>query len=140
MAKGLTMGTSLTLKKAGAEAADLVIKGLTSIGEITGEKEEIDVTTLDSPDGAKEFLSGAADWGSQDLEGYMDDDTQIEKMRALFDSGMVRDWENLTPGKRKIAYKAFVKSFTYGEKTVDGVDGFKLTLRLSGKPTFSKVA
>ncbi len=24
---------------------------------------------------------------------------------------------------------------TYGEKTVDSVDGFKLTLRLSGKPT-----
>ena len=70
----------------------------------------------------------------------MDDDTQIEKLRALFDSGMVRDWEIQTPGKRKIAYKAFVKNFTYGEKTVDGVDGFKLTLRLSGKPTFSKVA
>ena len=140
MAKGLTMGTSLTLKKAGSEPNDLVIKGLTSIGEIAGEKEEVDVTTLDSPDGAKEFLSGAADWGTQDLEGYMDDDTQIEKMRALFDSGMVRDWEILTPGKRKIAYKAFVKNFTYGEKTVDGVDGFKLTLRLSGKPTFSKVA
>ena len=140
MAKGLTMGTSLTLKKAGSEQNDLVIKGLTSIGEIAGEKEEVDVTTLDSPDGAKEFLSGAADWGSQDLEGYMDDDSQIEKMRALFDSGMVRDWEIQTPAKRKIAYKAFVKNFTYGEKTVDGVDGFKLTLRLSGKPTFSKVA
>lgn len=140
MAKGLTMGTSLTLIKAGSEPTNLVIKGLTSIGPITGEKEEIEVTTLDSPDGAKEFLSGAADWGSQDLEGYMDDDTQIEKLRALFDSGMVRDWEILTPGKRKIAYKAFVKNFTYGEKTVDGVDGFKLTLRLSGKPTFSKVA
>lgn len=140
MAKGLTMGTSLTLKKAGSEPNDLVIKGLTSIGEIGGEKEEVDVTTLDSPDGAKEFLSGAADWGSQDLEGYMDDDTQIEKMRALFDSGMVRDWEIQTPAKRKIAYKAFVKNFTYGEKTIEGVDGFKLTLRLSGKPVFSKVA
>ena len=140
MAKGLTMGTSLTLKKAGSEANDLVIKGLTSIGEIAGEKEEVDVTTLDSPDGAKEFLSGAADWGSQDLEGYMDDDSQIEKMRALFDSGMVRDWEIQTPAKRKIAYKAFVKNFTYGEKTIEGVDGFKLTLRLSGKPTYSKTA
>lgn len=140
MAKGLTMGTSLTLKKAGSEPNDLVIKGLTSIGEIAGEKEEVDVTTLDSQDGAKEFLSGAADWGTQDLEGYMDDDSQNEKLRALFDSGMVRDWEILTPAKRKIAYKAFVKNFTYGEKTVDGVDGFKLTLRLSGKPVFSKVA
>lgn len=53
---------------------------------------------------------------------------------------MVRDWEILTPAKLKIAYKAFVKSFTYGEKTTDGIDGYKLTLRLTGKPTFSKVA
>ena len=96
MAKGLTMGTSLTLIKAGSEPTNLVIKGLTSIGEITGEKEEVDVTTLDSPDGAKEFLSGATDWGSQDLEGYMDDDTQIEKLRALFDSGMVNYLEVIT--------------------------------------------
>lgn len=140
MAKGLTMGSTLTLRKAGAESADLVIKGLTSIGEITGEKEEIDVTTLDSPNRAKEFISGAADFGSQDLEGYVDDDTQIEKLRALFDSGAVRDWEVETPAKRKMAYKAFVKNFTYGEKTVDGVDGFKLTLRLSGAVTYTRGA
>ena len=135
MAKSQTMGTTLTLIKAGAEPTDLVLGAL----KITGEKEEIDVTTLDSVDG-KEFLSGAADWGSQDIEALIKDESQVIKLRALFDSGMVRDWEILTPAKLKIAYKAFVKSFTYGEKTTDGIDGYKLTLRLTGKPVFSKVA
>lgn len=139
MAKSLTMGTTLTLIKAGAEPTDLVLEGLKSIGEIAGEKEEIDVTTLDSVDG-KEFLSGAADWGSQDLEALIKDESQVIKLRALFDSGMVRDWEIKTPAKLKIAYKAFVKSFTYGEKTIDGIDSYKLTLRLTGKPVFSKIA
>lgn len=139
MAKSQTMGTTLTLIKAGAEPANLVLEALKSIGEITGEKEEIDVTTLDSVDG-KEFLSGAADWGSQDIEALIKDESQVIKLRALFDSGMVRDWEILTPAKLKIAYKAFVKSFTYGEKTTDSIDGYKLTLRLTGKPVFSKVA
>ena len=139
MAKSQTMGTTLTLIKAGAEPTNLVLEALKSIGEITGEKEEIDVTTLDSVDG-KEFLSGAADWGSQDIEALIKDESQVIKLRALFDSGMVRDWEILTPAKLKIAYKAFVKSFTYGEKTTDSIDGYKLTLRLTGKPVFSKVA
>ena len=139
MAKSQTMGTTLTLIKAGAEPTNLVLEALKSIGEITGEKEEIDVTTLDSVDG-KEFLSGAADWGSQDIEALIKDESQVIKLRALFDSGMVRDWEILTPAKLKIAYKAFVKSFAYGEKTTDGIDGYKLTLRLTGKPVFSKVA
>lgn len=139
MAKSQTMGTTLTLIKAGAEPTNLVLEALKSIGEITGEKEEIDVTTLDSVDG-KEFLSGAADWGSQDIEALIKDESQVIKLRALFDSGMVRDWEILTPAKLKIAYKAFVKSFTYGEKTTDGIDGYKFTLRLTGKPVFSKVA
>lgn len=139
MAKSQTMGTTLTLIKAGAEPTNLVLEALKSIGEITGEKEEIDVTTLDSVDG-KEFLSGAADWGSQDIEALIKDESQVIKLRALFDSGMVRDWEIQTPAKLKIAYKAFVKSFTYGEKTTDGIDGYKLTLRLTGKPVFSKVA
>lgn len=139
MAKSQTMGTTLTLIKAGAEPTNLVLEALKSIGEITGEKEEIDVTTLDSVDG-KEFLSGATDWGSQDIEALIKDESQVIKLRALFDSGMVRDWEILTPAKLKIAYKAFVKSFTYSEKTTDGIDGYKLTLRLTGKPVFSKVA
>ena len=139
MAKSQTMGTTLTLIKAGAEPTNLVLEALKSIGEITGEKEEIDVTTLDSVDG-KEFLSGAADWGSQDIEALIKDESQVIKLRALFDSGMVRDWEILTPAKLKIAYKAFVKSFNYGEKTTDSIDGYKLTLRLTGKPVFSKVA
>ena len=38
MAGTRTMGTTLTMKKAGDEQADTVIAHLTSIGEVTGER------------------------------------------------------------------------------------------------------
>lgn len=137
MAGRRTMGSSLTLVKAGSEAANTVIKSLTSIGEIAGEREEIDVTTLDSPNGAKEYIAGGVDWGTQDIEGNVTDDSQIEKLRAVFDSQATRDWEIQTPAGNKISYSAFISNFKYGEKTTDGLDTFSLTLRISGSVTFT---
>ena len=45
------------------------IANLTSIGEIGLESDEIDVTTLDSTGDFKEFIGGAKDGGTIDLEG-----------------------------------------------------------------------
>lgn len=137
MAGRRTMGSSLTLVKTGSEAADTVIKSLTSIGEIAGEREEIDVTTLDSPNGAKEYISGAVDWGSQDIEGNVTDDSQMQKLRSIFDAQSTRSWIIETPAGNKISYNAFISSFKYGEKTTDGLDGFSMTLRISGSVTFT---
>lgn len=138
MAKTLTMGTTLTLKKKSGEGNDTIMKSLTSIGEITGEREEIDVTTLDSPNGAKEYISGAVDWGTQDIEGMVDDDTQMAKLRQIFDAKEVRTWEVKTPANMKQTYTAFIQALTYGEKTIEGVDTFSMTLRVSGSVTYAK--
>ena len=131
------MGSSLTLKKTGDETDDLVIASLTSIGEISGEREEIDVTTLDSPNGAKEYISGAVDWRSQDIEGNIVNAEQLAQLRAVFDSQSLRDWEVETPAGHKLAYTAFIQKISYGEKTTDGLDTFSMTLRISGAPTFT---
>lgn len=140
MAKSQTMGTSLTLMKKGSESANTVLKALTSIGEISGERDEIDVTTLDSPNGAKEYILGATDWGELSVDGYVDDATQMTLLRSLFNSSDIRNWEILTPSKNKMAFSAMVKTFTYGEKTTDGVESFSMTLKISGDVVFSKVA
>lgn len=137
MAGTRTMGTTLTLTKSGDETEDLVIKSLTSIGEITGERDEIDVTTLDSPNGAKEYISGAVDWGSQDIAGNVTDATQMAKLRAIFDAQAVREWTIKTPAGNVARYKAFIKSFKYGEKTTEGLDTFSMTLRISGGVEFN---
>ena len=137
MAGSKTMGTTLTITKTGDETEDLVIKSLTSIGELSGEREEIDVTTLDSPDGAKEYISGAVDWGSQDISGNVTDATQLAKLRAIFDSQTVRTCTIKTPAGNVARYNAFIGSFKYGEKTTDGLDTFGMTLRVTGSVEFN---
>lgn len=140
MAKSQTMGTTLTLIKKGNEAQNMVLRGLTSISALEAEREEIDATTLDSPNGSKEYISGAVDWGEQTIEGYVDDPAQLTKLRSLFDSGEVRSWEFVTPSKNKLNYDGFVKNFSYTEATTDGLESFSLTLKISGSVVGSRAA
>lgn len=134
------MGTSLSKIKSGDEQADWVIGSLTSIGEIGVEISEIDITTLDSPDGAKEFMPGDLDAGENAIAGMIkkkDDEQTISKMMALIASGSTEKWEITFPSGAKWAFNAFVKSFKTTEETTDGLIGFNATLRLSGLPVYT---
>lgn len=132
------MGASLTLKKKASEAADIVFKSVASIGAISGEHDEIDVTTLDSPNRAKEYISGAADFGSVEVEQNVttSNTDQIEKVNALFASGDLREWER-TDDTGTVAFTGYVAEAGYGEETVDGLVKFNYTIRISGQPTFT---
>lgn len=132
------MGASLTLKKKASEAADIVFKSVASIGAISGEHDEIDVTTLDSPNRAKEYISGAADFGSVEVEQNVttQNTDQIEKVNALFASGDLREWER-TDDTGTVAFTGYVAEAGYGEETVDGLVKFNYTIRISGQPTFT---
>ena len=137
MAGTRTMGTTLTMKRAGSETADTVIAHLTSIGEVTGEREEIDVTTLDSPNGAKEFISGVVDFGSFDVAGNVIDGVQVSTLYDVFNGQQNRDFEIQTPSGTVLALNGYFSSFGFGEKTTDGLDSFMATIRVSGAPTYS---
>lgn len=138
MAGTRTMSSTLTMKKAGDETADTVLANLTSIGEVTGEREEIDVTTLDSPGGAKEFISGAVDFGSFDIAGNVTDGVQVAELYSVFNGQQVRDWEIETPAGNKLELTGFLQNFGWGEKTVEGLDTFTATVRISGAPVFTE--
>lgn len=131
------MGTSLTMKKTGDEPDDTLIAHLTSIGEISGEREEVDVTTLDSPNGAKESISGVVDFGSFDISGNIIDGLQVAQLYSVFNGQENRDWEIQTPSGTKLALNGYLSNFTFGEKTTDGLDTFKATVRVSGRPTYT---
>lgn len=137
MAGTRTMGTTLTMMKAGDEAKDTIIAHLTSIGEVTGEREEIDVTTLDSPNGAKEFIAGVVDFGSFDIAGNIIDGVQVSALYDVFNGQQNRDFEIKTPSGTKLVLNGYFSSFGFGEKTTDGLDTFKATVRVSGAPTYT---
>ena len=132
--------TSLTKKKSGSETVDWTVGSLTSIGEIGVEITEIDVTTLDSPDGAKEYIPGDIEAGDLAIAGYIkkaDDEATVTKMMALISAGTVEDWEVTFPSGAKWEFDAFVKAFHTAEATPDGLVGFSGTLRVSGLPVFT---
>lgn len=133
-----TIGTTLTKTKSGSEEADLVIADLTKIGEIGVESDEIDVTSLDSTGGYKEFIAGAKDGGEVALEGFIKSETNVEAMLALAESQTVEEWTIETPSGSTWVFDAFVKSFKESESTVEGVRGFTASLRVSGAPTYTK--
>lgn len=133
-----TMSTTLTKIKSGSEGSNLKIANLTSIGEIGIESEELDTTDLDSPNGYKEFIAGSKDAGEVSIAGWIKDETIVEKMLALAESQSVESWEVAYPSGAKWTFSAFVKSFKDGEKNTDGVASFTGTLRISGKPTYTK--
>lgn len=135
-----TMGTTLTKGKSGNELEDLKIANLTSIGEIGVESEEIDATDLDSPDNYKEFIAGSKDAGEVSIAGNIKDESNVEKMLALAESQSIEKWTVTYPSGAKWVFNAFVKSFKDGEKTTDGLATFTASLRISGKPVYTKSA
>ena len=135
-----TTGTTLSKTKSGDETEDLRIANLTSIGEIGVESEEIDATDLDSPNNYKEFIAGSKDAGEVSIAGNIKDEANVEKMLALAESQTMEKWTVAYPSGAKWVFNAFVKSFKDGEKTTDGLATFTATLRISGKPVYTKSA
>jgi len=140
MAGTRTIGTTLTKTKSGSEIDDLLIANLTSIGEIGLESEEIDTTTLDSPDEYKEFIAGNKDGGELPIAGNIVTESAAAKLLALADSRSMEEYTVEYPSGATWVFTAFVKSFKDGEKTPDGLATFTSTLRISGKPTYTPAA
>lgn len=65
-----TISKGTVLKFTPAEGVETVVGRLTSIGEITADASEIDVTTLDSPGGYREIMQGWRDAGILEISGY----------------------------------------------------------------------
>jgi len=135
-----SLGTTLTKTKSGSEATDLIIDGLTSIGEVGVESDEIDVTTLSSTGGFKEFIAGFKDAGEVSLAGYISNESQVDALLDLASSQSVEKWTITTPNGATWQFDAFVKSFKESEATIDGVRGFSASLRISGEPVYTEAS
>lgn len=137
MAATKSLGTTLIKTKSGSEMEDLVIADLTSIGEVGVESDEIDVTTLDSTGGYKEYIAGFKDAGEVSLAGIIKSETAMEAMLALAESQEIEEWTIRTPIGSTWVFNGFVKSFKEAEATVDGVRGFSGSIRVSGAPVYT---
>lgn len=129
MPKVRALGTTITFN---AKA----IGGLTSIGEITPDSEELDATTLDSAGGYREFLQGFKDSGELPLSGFLvKADLGQAELRTGYGSGDIDQTVITFPDSTTATFNAYVKSYTIGAADVDGIVGFGATLRISGAVT-----
>jgi predicted secreted protein len=129
MPKVRALGTTITFN---AKA----IGGLTSIGEITPDSEELDATTLDSAGGYREFLQGFKDSGELPLSGFLvKTDVGQAELRTGYGSGDIDQTVITFPDGTTATFNAYVKSYTLGAADVDGIVGFGATLRISGAVT-----
>lgn len=116
------------------------IGGLTSIGGIEITADEIDVTTLDSDGGYKEFIGGFKDAGEVTIEGFFDSENEGQlAMQESLDNGLAEDYKITFPTKPQAEwnFKAVVTGFKVGDADVNGNITFGATLRVSGKPTLT---
>ncbi len=129
-------GQGTTLKIVPASGTAVTIGKLTRIGEITPVSEIIDVTTLDSPSGYRQYMPGYRDAGELTLAGFfLPGDGGQKKLMALYAGRETENFEIVFPDQTKASFSAFIQSYSIGAAEVNGALRFSATLRLSGAVT-----
>lgn len=132
-----------TILEMGADTAIKKVAGLTEIGGLELSADTIDVTTLDSDGGYREFIGGFKDGGEVPVGGYFDP-TVGQGQKELYDafeSGAVQDFNIKFPPSLKASWK--FKGVVTGFKTNTSLEdpvGFEATIKVSGKPSLVTTA
>lgn len=115
----------------------VTVAGLTSIGGLELSADTIDVTTLDSDGGYREFIAGFKDAGEVSLEGYLKLDEGQQALYDLFESGETEDFTILFPNNMgSWQFKGVVTGFSTSADLEDPLS-FSATIQVSGKPTLT---
>jgi len=117
---------------------------LTTVGVPTPTSDEIDVSTLDSPNTAKENMPGAVDYGSFDINGnWVKSDVGQDAVYSYFLSQETIKFVIEAPleAGESVAAKTtgtgyFTSCVRMGEKTEGSLIPFSATLRVTGRPVY----
>ena len=106
---------------------------LTSVGAIASDSEPVDVTTLDSEGGYREYMQGFRNPGEVELTGFHEKgDAGQAALRSAYASGEAGAFEVAFADGTAVSFTAFVKGCTIGAAAVDGAVGFAAVLKLTG--------
>ena len=134
MAATRSQGTTLKFTPTGG--SQVTVGKLTSVGEITPEAEELDVTTLESTGGYREYVQGFRDSGEVEISGYHDaSDAGQTAIRTAFANSKTGAFLITFPDGTAVSFNGFIKSHTLGSAEVDGAIGFGAVIRISGAVT-----
>jgi len=117
-----------------------------TISEITNvagpgyEADELDTTVHSNTSRFREYVKGLIDAGVFDVEGYVNstDLGALETIAATTTIYSVTVTMPTLPSSSQFACNGFVKSYKL-EDPVDDLIAYALSIKISGKPTFSKI-
>lgn len=115
----------------------IYVAELTSIGGLELSADNIDVTSLDSDGGYRQFIGGFKDGGEVSLSGFFNpSDPGQAAVYAAFESGATVPCgiEFPTALGASWTFSAVVTGFSTGAELEEAVS-FEATLKVSGKPT-----
>ena len=123
------LGTTLAI-------GSTTVGGLTSISGVEISADTIDVTTLDSTGGYREFIGGFKDGGEVTADGYLSD---LGTTEAALVAKVGADEEECVISFSNGATWTFDGVLTGFSTSADLEDaiGFSLTLKVSGPPVFA---
>ncbi|MCL1806037.1 MAG: phage tail tube protein [Clostridiales bacterium] len=129
-----SLGTKLKVGEGGSAKA---VAGLTAINGLELTADTIDVTTLDSDGGYREFKAGFKDGGELSVDGFLitTEGKGQSEMYALFESGETEDYAVVFPEEMKAVwkFKGVVTGFGTSASLEDPIS-FSGTIKVSGKP------
>ena len=133
MAKRLGYGTTLELGDGASPEQFTAIAALRGFDLPTGEADDVDVTTHDSPNRAKEYISGLFEAGEFGVEVLWD--PQVETTHQdLFDlkaSGDTANWKVTDPDGVEYDFEAYVKKLEVGHPVENAIIA-KVGIKISG--------
>lgn len=128
------LGTTLEI----GDTTPVIVGGLTSIGGLELSADTIDVTTLDSDGGYREFIAGFKDAGEVAVEGYFDATTGEgqKELYDLFESGATSAFKIKFPAETKTTwdFDGIVVGFSTSADLEDPL-AFSASIKVSGAPS-----
>jgi hypothetical protein len=111
----------------------LYVARLTKIDPPEMSKEEVDVTTLDSTGGYREFLPGLRDGGSLSLEGYVVlGDTGQDGLKDNYDGDVLESFTVELSNGETCTFDGYVSRYRRGSAAVNEAIKFTAEVRCSG--------
>jgi len=139
MAATKSQGTTLKFTPAGG--SQVTVGRLSAVGEIHPDSEALDVTTLESEGGYREFMQGMRSSGEVELSGFHDaGDAGQRALRTAYADGAAGAFQVDFPDGTKVSFSGFVKSHTIGSAQVDGAIGFGAVVCISGPVVVTEAA
>lgn len=114
---------------------------LTSIGGLSLSADTIDVTTLGSTDGYREFIQGFRDAGEVSMSGFFkpSETTGQATLLTNLNDGSVDAYSiEFTALSYKWTFNAIVTALSTSAANDDAIT-FEATLKVSGKPTLAQM-